>query len=55
MRVTSVGGQRLPTCGLVLGEVTLLGEEGVGEHLKSIPALQTEPQLPFLQLRQREP
>lgn len=38
VRVTSVGGQRLPTCGLVLGEVTLLGEEGTGQHLKSNPA-----------------
>lgn len=38
VRVTSVGGQRMPTCGLVLGEVTLLGEEGTGQHLKSNPA-----------------
>lgn len=31
-------GSELPTCGLVLGEVTLPGEEGIGQYLRSNPA-----------------
>lgn len=38
VRMTSAAGQRLPTCGLVLGEVTLLGEEGIGQYQRSNPA-----------------
>lgn len=36
LSMTSIG-VRLPTCGLVLGEVTLLREEGSGQHLNSNP------------------